>query len=285
MISLTMTTAGTDSMPLAEVVANDTIKPKRVKKVLDLSYRTFYIKKKNGKTRKICAPSADLLKAQRRILPELVEHFTLYEAEHLKSEIFHGFIPGRNIVTCAELHKNLDHTLTLDISNCFDSISNEMIASCDIKPLDIYFEKETNCLAQGFATSPILSAIYLVKPIKELITLVKYIDPEAVVTCYADDIQISIHKQSYDTLNRLVTYATHIFAQYKLTINPKKTRMRHSKYGNRKILGIQVGSESLTPSRKLKKKIRAAKHQGNGPSLGGLVTASRMMLPRILRKN
>lgn len=251
--------------------------------VKDLSYRTFFIKKKNGKTRKICAPSADLLKLQRKQLNPLVIYFLEKEKEAFDSEIFHGFIPHRNIVTCANLHKNYDHTLTLDISNCFDSITKDMIETTGVKPLDIFFEKETNCLAQGFATSPILSALYLIKPLKELKTLVNHIDPEATITCYADDIQISMKSQSYDTLNRLVIYATYIFNTFNLTINPKKTRIRHSKFGNRKVLGIQVGADSLNPSRKLKKKIRAARFQKNGPSLGGLVTASKMMLPKSRR--
>ena len=137
-----------------------------------------------------------------------------------------------------------------------------------------FIEHETYCLAQGFATSPILSAIYLVNPVAELLKLVRYIDPKGVV--------ISLTEQPYDVLNRLITYATFIFKKYKLQINTKKTRIRHSKFGNRKILGIQVGN-SLNPSRKLKKKIRAARHQKNGPSLGGLITASKMMLPKARR--
>lgn len=250
-------------------------------KTLDYSYRTFFIKKKNGKQRRICAPSADLLAFQRKQLPSLVQAFLSKEKELFSYEVFHGFIPNRNTVTCALLHKYQAHTITLDISNCFDSITSEMLNG----PYDIkFFNSTDNSLAQGFATSPILSAIYLCEPLKELQTLVNHIDSTAVVTCYADDVQISISEQSYDTLNRLITYATFIFKKYKLTINTNKTRIRHTKFGNRKILGIQVG-ESLNPNRKLKKKIRAARFQKNGPSLGGLITASRMYLPRILRKN
>lgn len=256
-----------------------TTKTSSAKPAKDFSYRTFYIKKRNGSRRKICAPSADLLKLQRAALPNMVSEFLKQERELLGSEIFHGFIPGRNIVTCAQLHKNLAHTITLDISNCFDSISYEMLKL----PQDSKFiEHETFCLAQGFATSPILSAIYLIDPVAELVKLVRYIDPKGIVTVYADDIQISLSEQSYDVLNRLITYATFIFKKYKLQINTKKTRIRHTKFGNRKILGIQVGN-SLNPSRKLKKKIRAARHQKNGPSLGGLVTASKMMLPKARR--
>ena len=87
---------------------------------------------------------------------------------------------------------------------------------------------------------------------------------------------------SYQKLNLIIKLAIIEFAKHQLTINPKKTRIRHAKFGNRRILGIMV-DDSLKPSRKLKKKIRAARFQRNGPSLGGLVTASRCLRPRNLR--
>ena len=43
-------------------------------KYKDLSYRDFLIPKKNGKPRRISAPSKGLLKYQRRLLPFLVKH-------------------------------------------------------------------------------------------------------------------------------------------------------------------------------------------------------------------
>ena len=256
---------------------------KKTKEPKDYSYRVFYIKKKNGKQRKICAPSPDLLKFQRKALNLLVDKFHTAESALFDYEVFHGFIPGRNIVTCAELHKGYSHTITLDISNCFDSITVAMLENAGYKFNPKFFETETQSLAQGFATSPIISAIYLCEPMAQLLKIVKHIDPKAMMTCYADDIQISLNNTSYNTMNRVITYATHIFNSFKLTINPNKTRIRHSKFGNRKVLGIQVGSDTLSPSRKLKKKIRAAQFQKNGPSLGGLITASKMMLPKSRR--
>ena len=254
---------------------------KKKRKIKEFTYRTFFIKKKNGKSRRICAPSADLLKYQRAALPQLVEAFKIKEATLFDYEVFHGFIPGRNTVTCAELHKAKEHTITLDISNCFDSITSTMLADPSLSPK--FFNNEDQSLAQGFATSPILSATYLCDPIRDLLTLVKSVDKTAVVTCYADDILISTSALPFEVLNRLIAYATYIFKKYNLTINTKKTRIRHRYYGNRKILGIQVGDETLSPNRKLKKKIRAARFQKNGPSLGGLVTASRMLLPKVRR--
>ena len=244
-------------------------------------YRQFFIKKKNGRHRRICAPSPELLAFQRSELHSLSQFFsnrsTLIFGPHDR-DIFHGFLKDRNIVTCAEKHIGFDHTICLDISNCFDSITNTML-NMDLDPRLFH---QDGSLAQGFSTSPILANIYLTAPVSELLYTIRQVAPEAVVTVYADDLHISLNNASYQKLNLIIKLAIIEFANHHLTINPRKTRIRHSKFGNRRILGIMV-DDTLKPSRKLKKKIRAARFQHNGPSLGGLVTASRCLRPRILR--
>ena len=252
----------------------------------DLSYREFYIKKKNGKKRRICAPSKDLLKAQRNLLPFFSTWFRDVEYSIFREEIFHGFVPNRNYVTAATKHLGFAHTISLDISNCFDSISPINIPSYytalkqKVNENLAIITHEDGSLAQGFATSPILANIYLLEPVKELHDVLKSLYPEFSLTIYADDIQISIPPSSYTDMNSIVDLATVLFKAYGLTINKAKTRIHHAKYGNRRILGVQVGDTSISPNRRLKKKIRAARFQKNGPSLGGLVTASRLLLPK-----
>lgn len=252
----------------------------------DLSYREFYIKKKNGKKRRICAPSKDLLKAQRNLLPFFSTWFRDIEYSIFREEIFHGFVPNRNCVTAANKHLSFAHTISLDISNCFDSISPSnipdryfLLKDTINKNLSIITHTD-GTLAQGFATSPILANIYLLEPVKELYDVIQSLYPEFALTVYADDIQISIPPSTYTDMNALIDLTTVLFKAYGLTINKSKTRIHHAKYGNRRILGIQVGESALYPNRRLKKKIRAARFQKNGPSLGGLVTASRLLLPK-----
>lgn len=244
-------------------------------------YRQFFIKKKNGRHRRICAPSPELLAFQRSELHSLAQLFSsrsmlLFGPQD--RDIFHGFLKDRNIVTCAEKHIGFDHTICLDISNCFDSITNTMLNM----DLDTRFFHQDGSLAQGFSTSPILANIYLTAPVSELLDTIRQVAPEAVVTVYADDLHISLNNASYQKLNLIIKLAIIEFANHYLAINPRKTRIRHAKFGNRRILGIMV-DDTLKPSRKLKKKIRAARFQHNGPSLGGLVTCSRMLKPRALR--
>ena len=253
-----------------------------------MDYREFYIKKKNGKQRRICAPDAELLRYQRTLLNPLNNYFIQLEDDLFNDDVFHGFVRNRNCVTAALKHQGFAHTITLDISNCFDSIRFAAIPrlSTPASPVTVIAQQVTHkdgSLGQGFATSPILANLYLLNPIHELHQFMEtqYLDFR--LTVYADDIQISIPESTYEQMNTIIAAATSILAAYRLTVNTAKTRIRHRKYGNRKVLGIQVGDTTLNPNRKLKKKIRAARHQGNHCSLGGLVTCSRMLLPRALR--
>ena len=210
-------------------------------------------------------------------MPSLTTIFQDIESRKFGTQIFHGFVKNRNCVTAATRHIGYDHTICLDISNCFDSIR-----AAESMPLP-YTAHPDGSLAQGFATSPILANTYLTNPVEELIAVLNPLFKDFVITVYADDIQISVRSHSYDYLNLIIEFAIQTFAKYGLTINPSKTRIHHAKFGNRRILGIQVGKTSLYPNRKLRKKIRAARHQNNGASLGGLVTQSRLLLPKALR--
>ena len=253
-----------------------------------MTYREFYITKKNGSKRRICAPDKELLAAQRDALPSLENIFRSKSVVYLdNTHIFHGFLKNHNCVTAASKHIGFAHTVSLDISNCFDSIHLDKITNSQGNIIAIsqgLFCHSDGTLAQGFATSPILANIYLIEPIAKIKRFLESMfQQNFALTVYADDIQISVNQTSYQTLNLITAYVTSIMKTYNLTINPKKTRIHHAKHGNRRILGIQVGEHTINPNRKLKKKIRAARHQNNGPSLGGLVTASRLLLPKSLR--
>ena len=77
-----------------------------------------------------------------------------------------------------------------------------------------------------------------------------------------------------ETLKKITQY----FQSFKIHSN--KTRIRYAKYGYRKILGINVGDNDIKTTRKIMRKIRAANHQENGPSLGGLITWSKLYEPK-----
>jgi len=253
-----------------------------------MTYREFTIKKKNGKTRRICAPSPALLAYQRSKLPALSEKFLALEAATFNYPTMHGFVKNRNYVSAAVLHKNFKTTISLDITNFFDSVKvKDTSLEAVLSSMNIDIDKVTHkdgSLAQGFATSPAIANLALLAPMSKLDeALGQNFKFPFRLTVYADDIQVSIDSENYVDILLIKSLVEKIFKEHNLTVNQSKTRVHFAKYGNRRILGVQVGTDSISPNRRLKKKIRAARHQRNGPSLGGLVTASRLLLPKAMR--
>lgn len=99
-------------------------------------------------------------------------------------------------------------------------------------------------------------------------------------TIYADDIQISYNDKSLK--KEIIQIIGDSFMRGGFQINRRKTRTRSSDCGFRKILGINVGDESIRGSRKTMRKIRAANHQGNYHSKGGLQSWANCHKPKKL---
>ena len=99
-------------------------------------------------------------------------------------------------------------------------------------------------------------------------------------TIYADDIQISYNDKSLK--KEIIQIIGDSFMRGGFQINRRKTRTRVSDCGFRKILGINVGDESIRGSRKTMRKIRAANHQGNYHSKGGLQSWANCHKPKKL---
>ena len=140
-------------------------------------------------------------------------------------------------------------------------------------------------LAQGFATSPMLATLAILPTLKTLKTELnrKY---QAVITCYADDIQVSFNLSGgdqdtgYDIEMEIRKFVEQEFGKLGLKINHKKTRVRYAKFGYRRVLGVNVGDDHIRATRKTMRKIRAAAHQGNGRSLGGLRNWANCPMPK-----
>lgn len=261
----------------------------------NLEYTEFAIPKKNGKVRRIFAPSPELLFVQQSLLPGLNSALTSIERSEGISGILHGFVKNRNPVTAATKHIGYDLTMMMDISNFFDSVTSLHLANQE-RSLRTVGRYLGNCLhyeagsvkgftAQGFATSPILANISITPIVKEV---KEYLDEKFegryAFTIYADDIQISINSTDFiSETERIKEVVYYLFESEGFEMNERKTRIRHAKFGHRRILGVNVGDDRLYASRKTIRKMRAAKHQGNGPSLGGLTTWSKCLLPKNLR--
>ena len=265
-------------------------------KYTDLSYRDFLIPKKNGKPRRISAPSKELLKYQHNLMRGLYAYHAKQERLLDVENIQHGFVPNRNCVTAATQHIGFNYTIIMDLKDFFDTCNVNHFPK-SITRYSHLFHAEGHC-AQGFASSPILcniASLNMVKQIKEnLISLhneYKLIQEHSepgvnkhpfAFTIYADDIQISTN---YSSLISTIIHNVDNFAvNNDFIINRNKTRVRTAIAGYRRILGINVGSDHIRATRKTMRKIRAADHQGNYHSKGGLITWSLCKFPKQFMK-
>lgn len=260
----------------------------------ELYYDEYQIKKKSGKIRKIIAPSKKLKHYSRRAMHKLNWQFNKLADKFNLSSIFHGFIPNRNSVTAAQYHIGFEHTRMWDITNFFDNVKLDMFDEYMFEQLDLdptlLFHRQRYA-AQGFPSSPSLANIAIIPVIKQINTNlnIQYQGNYA-LTIYADDIQISINDT--DPASKLVldSIVTSAFEYHGFEINKSKTRSKFAKYGWRRILGINVGPDSVRATRATMNRLRAIKHKakikeprevGNyGQVVGGLTTWSKCQLPR-----
>ena len=253
------------------------MRPKYQTEPQGLTYREFEIKKKGGKTRKICAPSKELKKVQRKELRELFKYYKKATKGSIIQDTAHGFLRGKSCVTAAKHHIGFKTTIMMDISAFFDTVTEAMIPKHLRK--DIFFHKEGRYTAQGFVTSPMLAniaSIDMISDIKEYLIL--HHEDHAFII-YADDLSISINSEDYKVSAEIIRSVTTIIEAYRFKVNAKKTRIKYAKFGYRRILGINVGDTEIRATRKIMRKIRAAKHQKKGPSLGGLTQWSLCKAP------
>lgn len=226
-------------------------------------------KKEAGKYREICSPSTDEKKHYRKFLPILNEI-----AAKECSEVVHGFMDGRSPVTNARAHIGYKYTLRFDLSDFFDCVKpehveglipNEVIANCFYK----------GRAYQGLPTSPQIANIAGSKIDKKIISAL----PSGVVyTRYADDLTFSF--DDYSLVEFLKNEIPQIVESCGFKINEKKTWLQDSRFGARRVTGILVDSDIRVP-REIRRKLRAATHQGNVFQARGLYEWTRLKSPNI----
>ena len=261
-----------------------------------MDYREFQIPKKSGGHRKITAPDEELLAYQRSKLPELEQFWQDIAAEYEVEDIQHGFIKNRNCVTAALQHKGYKTTISMDIADFFDTVNNGHISYFStLYGCDTYLYHHDGYCSQGFATSPILCNIALIPAIQQVNEYLSEITNEVfALTVYADDITISCDIETIDILQAIIKTIEEILNTHGFSIKPTKTRIRFAKFGFRRILGVMVGDDIIKVPRRVKYKLRAAKHQAKtktnpqerqaaGHSAGGLTTWTKLELPKALR--
>jgi hypothetical protein len=83
-------------------------------------YHSFEILKRGGGSRRINAPTADLMLLQRRLSDLLQDCMDeINHAKNRKDQLAHGFKRGRSIITNATKHRRRNYVLNIDLQDFF----------------------------------------------------------------------------------------------------------------------------------------------------------------------
>ena len=256
--------------------------------------KIFQIKKRSGGYRLIFAPNEEEKKEFRELLNQISQ-------AHLKYA--HAFISGRNIITNAMPHVGKKVTISFDLKDFFDHVTpdkvNGKVPQVVKEKCFIYSEHDNKKAArQGLPTSPALANIAGEAIDNAIVKALSKIDKTAVYTRYADDLSISTNIDDFEHIKKIKKIVSEVVNRCNFKINEKKIRVQHSRSGRREICGIMVDDTGIHVPRKIKRKIRAARHQyvlavksgdckkakKHANSLTGLLEFSMLKKPKELSK-
>lgn len=219
---------------------------------LGSSVRVFQVRKRSGGTRTVYAPSDRAKRRYRQIAGRILEVYQLAGY----GESAHGFLPGRSPITNAQKHVGYAFTLTIDLADCFDHVTEEYLTlGPEHTPL-IRSACVHGAARQGLPSSPIACNLAL----ESMDLMIRgMIAPSTAYTRYADDLTFSSDSLAalLDIRDRIPEIAR-LSGQY---LNPKKTRIQYAGYGRRIVTGIAVDDDGIHPTRAAKRRLRAARHR------------------------
>ncbi|MCU8488316.1 reverse transcriptase family protein [Vibrio vulnificus] len=235
-----------------------------------------------GKKRQIYSPDMNSKVFYQALLPNLNETFEKME----ERAVAFGFVPKRSCVDQALQHRNYAYTISLDIKDFFDHVKPKHVKGLIDEELIPYLFID-GAARQGLPTSPMVSNIAfnaidreIIAFLEDKITLIsdkpKYSGSSwgweekkryYTYTRYADDLSVSL--DSYDDIARVINGVQRILLRHGFELNARKTKILDAKNGRRVICGVGVDVETVYPTRKTLKKLRAARHQKNLSSVFG----------------
>ncbi|MFT5708325.1 MAG: RNA-directed DNA polymerase [Oceanospirillaceae bacterium] len=210
------------------------------------------------------------------LVPIRIELELLY-SKRIKANVSYGFRKKFNCALNATQHVGYNYTLSYDFKNFFSSIKPFHVSNY-INKSDISFLFVDNHLPQGLTTSPVVSNIAMIDFDETITHLLRSLDSKIIFTRYVDDINISFDDISLKPLIDLTVTA--VTNKFYLAINEHKTRFHRRSRGNVVINGISTTGSGVEATRKTRRKIRAAMHQGKYKSAISLTNWAKCLLPK-----
>lgn len=242
---------------------------------MSIEFQIKRIPKGGGRFREIYIPSREYCVLLRSLLPEL---HALHESCDV-AQASYAFRPNRNCALMALQHIGQQFVLSMDLENFFESITVRHVQGL-ISPSLIERCFIDGRLRQGLPTSPVISNIAFCSFDKAIINALKLLEVDAVYTRYADDLVFGYSEKSAG--GKIKAVVRQIVERGGFRVNEAKTTIQSARNGRVVVVGVALDSEGLHPTRRTKKKIRAALHQGNDSSAAGLREWSKCKLPNLL---
>jgi len=218
------------------------------------------IPKRSGGWRTICVPSEEFKAGLRSIADKLLSKCDKIPGQ----DVVHGFRRYRSPVTNALAHVGRRYTLSFDLKDFFDQVTQEKLkgkvtkAEAQIILIDPSDGRGERAL-QGLPTSP--AAANLAASDMD-VAITKYLrkgKKNVVYTRYADDLSFSFDDP--ELIEPLREKIPLIVKRCGWQINLKKARLQCSAAGRRIITGVAVGDDGVYPTRRAKRALRAALYQ------------------------
>lgn len=239
-------------------------------------FNIIKISKNNGSFRLIYVPNEVVKTKLKRKILKLEKMINKYDDS--KSVV--GFRKDINCASAARQHIGYNCTIKMDLSNFFDTVHLDHFSFLT-KLEKRYVE---GCLIesiprQGLPTSPSISNLAFIPVDQEICLALGDITSKFTYTRYADDLIISLNPMDISTPKLIITEISRIIAKHNFIVNKRKTKTKYASSGNRLITGIAVNDTGIKMSRKTRRKIRAAEHQGNVKSMNGLIEWGSCKMP------
>ncbi len=196
-------------------------------------------------------------------------------------DVVQGFRAGKSPVTNALRHIGYKFTLSVDLKDFFDTVTRKTCRylSDDEVGKVMVFNGEMECSAQGLPTSPAVANLAALDMDVAIIRFIKKkLGGEVVYTRYADDLTFSFN--DFWAYQKIVQFLLSTVSKFGFKINKKKTRLQDARFGKREITGVWVSESGLSVSRRLKRRLRAAKHQHEDAVANGLQEWSMLKPPQ-----
>ena len=257
------------------------------------NYYRFDIPKKSGGTRHIAAPKTQLKAAQRQILEQILQKVEV-------SDLSHGFIKSRSILTSAKSHHTSpDLLINIDLENFFPTITFERVRGlyqsfgysgyiasllamlctyCERIPLEIkgeikYIKTSDRILPQGSPASPMITNIICRNMDKRINGLCQQL--EITYTRYADDMSFSyVGDTNNFAVGNFLNSINKIIEAEGFHMKKEKTHILR-KNNRQYITGIVINNEEIGVPKKWVKILKASIHNAQKlKESGGSVSGS-----------